>query len=232
MLKQWIIALAVCANLSAAPAPDADGFSEILKNYVQAGRVDYDAIRRERRPQLEQYVASLGEARPDLMTHGDQVAFWLNAYNALIIQLVVDGGKPTDSFSSVRFRVAGEERTLDDIEHRALRPLAKDPRVHFALVCGAKSCPPLRARAFLSSDLNATLENAAVEFINDPNNVVLDRSRRTLVLSPIFDWYADDFGDVKAYIARYRSLPEDRQTLTQDDWKVEFRDYDWSINAQ
>lgn len=219
-MRTLLLALLLIAP---AQAQDHRQFERVLQGYVQDGRVDYDGIRTNRRAELQQYVRSLGNVQPEKLSHDEQVAFWLNAYNALIVQLVVEGGKPTDSFDSAQFYVAGEKRTLDDIEHRALRPLAKDPRVHFALNCGAKSCPPLRPQAFLTT---ADLEKATVEFLHDPRNVTIDPVRKRLYLSKIFDWYAEDFGDVVKFVGRYR--PE----LLQGKWDVEYRPYDWSLNSK
>jgi hypothetical protein len=224
----------------ALPGLAAEGFdhgllSSLLARTVQAGQVDYDLIRQRYRPQLEQYVASLAHGQPDRYGRDGAVAFWLNAYNALVIKAIVDGAAPNSAFTRgsffrrTRFLVAGEKRSLDDIEHRALRPLAKDPRVHFVLVCGAKSCPPLRAEAFLTGDLEKLLEDSTHRFLNDPRHVVVDLAHRRLRLSKLFDWYSDDFGDIPAFLARYRPAAEQAQ-LRQGKWSLDFFDYDWATN--
>lgn len=225
----WLLLLCLSAPVW-AQVPDHQALDRILKRYVRPDGVDYAGLRRDERTGLRRYVDSLAGVKPEELSRPDQIAFWLNAYNALILHLVVEGGNPTDSFASVRWPVAGRERTLDDIEHRALRPLAQDPRIHFALVCGAKSCPPLRASAFSgSADLEGMLEHAAAKFINDPRHVRVDVERRKLVLSRLFDWYAEDFGDVQAFVARYRPEVE-RAALQQGEWDIEYEDYDWSLN--
>lgn len=229
------LALGLCACLTAsALAFDHKGLSLILQDYVKDGKVDYAGLKASRLKDLKGYVESLGSVRPDDLPHRERVAFWLNAYNAIVILQICQGGTPATAGSRSQFfrnsnhLVAGELRSLDDIEHRALRPLAKDPRVHFVLVCGANSCPPLKAEAFVgSADLEASLEAAAQSYINDPNNVQVDLAKRTLTLNKIFDWYQDDFGDLVPFVARYR--PE-REDLLKGQWTVQFRDYDWSVN--
>ena len=212
------------------------GVSLILKDHVVQGKVDYAGIRRSRLPELKAYVGSLAEVNPDIFDKTDQIAFWLNAYNSIVILQICQGEAPTtsaargDFFRRSTFLVAGQQRSLDDMEHRALRPLAKDPRVHFVLVCGANSCPPLRASAFAgSADLETALEEAARQYVNDPNNVTVDLAHKKLLVNRIFEWYQEDFGDVVKFVARYLG-PQQRAQLLQGEWEVEYRDYDWSTN--
>jgi len=151
-----------------AASSNHQGLTEVLRGHVVQGKVDYAGIRRDSWNELKSYVQSLAAANPDTFTHKEQVAFWLNSYNALVIQRICEGASPGSVFSRggffrrKTFLVAGQQRSLDDIEHRALRPLAKDPRVHFVLVCGANSCPQLQASAFSpGGELESELENAA-----------------------------------------------------------------------
>lgn len=216
---------------------DITALNKVLQGFVRDGKVDYSGIRQNRRRELAQFVNSLAETEISKLSKTEQIAYWLNAYNGLVIyQVVEERGTPESAFSRgsffrrAKFRVAGQERSLDDIEHNALRPLAQDPRVHFVLVCGAQSCPPLRASAFVGTqDLEATLEQAASAYINDPKNVFLDRPNRRLILNKIFDWYSEDFGDLITFVSRYRSA-EERQWLSTCDWRIDFWDYDWKIN--
>jgi len=225
-----------CTGLAWAQPFDHQGLSHVLKGHVVDGKVDYAALRRDSLPQLKAYVKSLAQARPDTFAHGEQVAFWLNAYNALVIEQICQGDAPSSEaargnfFRQSTFLVAGQERSLDDIEHRALRPLAHDPRIHFVLVCGANSCPPLHASAFSgTADLEADLEQAARSYTNDPKNVTIDWEHHKILLNSIFDWYRDDFGDLLAFLARYREANEG-QRLLQGKWTLDYRDYDWTTN--
>ena len=206
----------------------------ILNGYVLDGKVDYDGIRKERKKLLQAFVDGLATAEPENLSKTDQIAFWLDAYNGLVVYQVIEKDAAPDSakarsqfFRGRRYQVAGRERTLDDIEHKALLPLADDPRLHFVLVCGAQSCPPLRASSFLGADLNGELEKAAKSYINDPNNVAIDAENRKVVLNKIFDWYKDDFGDVLKFVAGYHSKGEQ---LLVGNWDIDYREYDWNLN--
>jgi hypothetical protein len=217
--------------------PASQTLNEILQGHVREGKVDYESLRQDSRDELQNYVDSLSDVDPEQMTRSDQIAFWLDAYNSLVVHQIVEEDVAPDSararsrfFRGRRYDVAGKSMTLDDIEHQALRPLAKDPRVHFVLVCGAKSCPPLRASSFLGAEnLEESLEQATQAYVDNPQNVSIDPETRTVTLNKIFDWYAEDFGDVVEFIARYRPEPE-RQALLEGDWTLQYRDYDWSLN--
>jgi hypothetical protein len=236
-MKMFLTALMGLFLILPAVAQESghETLTDVLSGHVVNGKVDYDGIRRERREELQAFVDSLATAEPDKLSKTDQIAFWLDAYNGLVVYQVIEKDAAPDSgrarskfFRGRRYEVAGRSRTLDDIEHKALLPLAGDPRIHFVLVCGAKSCPPLRASSFLgAADLDAELEEAARSYINDPNNVQIDTEERKIVLNKIFDWYKDDFGDVLEFVSRYR--PESEQ-LRSGRWKIEYRDYDWNLN--
>lgn len=234
-IRIWCFLLACSAYVLAAPF-NHQGLTEVLKDHVVNGKVDYGGIRRDRWKELKAYIESLGQADPDRFSHPEQVAFWLNAYNALVIERICEGASPDSAlsrgsfFRRTTFLVAGQQRSLDDIEHRALRPLAKDPRVHFVLVCGANSCPPLRASAFSAGgELETELENAARRYVNDPKNVDIDFNGRKIILNQIFDWYREDFGEIRPFLARYRPASE-RDQLLQGEWEIDYNDYDWSTN--
>ncbi|MBM3464617.1 MAG: DUF547 domain-containing protein, partial [Armatimonadetes bacterium] len=199
-----------------------------------------EGIRRTDAAALDEYVASLATARPDAMTPAERLAFWLNAYNALVISAIVKGVAPQEAagraafFYGRKFDVAGRSRTLIDIENNVIREVFRDPRIHFALVCGSKGCPLLRPSAYAGDSLDAVLDEETRRFINDPSRVKLDRDRRVVRVSSIFQWYRKDFaGSDQAllqYLARY--LPaEDQQALAGGTWRVEFIDYDWTLNG-
>lgn len=230
--------LLLSLSLPALADDPNQSLTSVLSRHIVDGKVDYDGIRSESREELQAFVDSLAAAEPEKMEKTDQIAFWLDAYNGLVVYQVVERDEAPDSgrarskfFRGRKFEVAGESMTLDDIEHKALIPLADDPRVHFVLVCGAQSCPPLKASSFLgSNDLDAELDKAAREYINDPNNVEVDVEARKVKLNKIFDWYSDDFGDdVVEFVAKYRPA-EEAKLLREGKWDVEYRDYDWNLN--
>lgn len=228
------MALLLTPTLAQQSAPK---LSTVLEGYIQDGKVDYDGLRKNRMDELNQFVKSLADADLDSMAHTEKVAFLLDAYNGLVVYQIVTKKNAPDSkrarakfFRGRRYKIAGKSKTLDQIEHEALRPLAKDPRVHFVLVCGADSCPALSAESFLgTTSLDDKLEKATREYINNPDHVSIDSDKRKVVLNKIFDWYSEDFDDVLAFVARYR--PEaDRKLLESGKWKIEYVDYDWSLN--
>jgi hypothetical protein len=230
-----------------ALAFNQDGWQVALDAHVDdGGRVDYAALR----GLLDGHLAELARAS-EAGSPGERKAFWINAYNALTVDLVadswpissvldLDGGKVWDTR---RFTVAGKLVTLNDIEHRILRPLG-DPRVHATLNCASNGCPPLSRTAFGGKELEAQLDDAARRWMAT-NGVRLDRSAGTVHLNRIFDWYAGDFPakgvDVPgvegkalgaaAFAARYLST-EDAQWLLAGGYAVAWAEYDWRVNAR
>jgi hypothetical protein len=131
--------------------------------------------------------------------------------------------------------VAGEEITLWDLEHERLRPLG-EPRIHFALVCASASCPKLPSEAYAPVRLGAQLDRDARAFVNDPSRNRFDAQAGEARLSAIFEWYAEDFeaaaGSVHAYVAGYVADPELARGLGAGQWRIEYQDYDWSLNGR
>ena len=146
-----------------------------------------------------------------------QKAFLINAYNILVIKNVVDHypiAKPTDVsgfFDKKKFNVAGMSLTLSDIENKKIRPVYKDARTHFVLVCAAKSCPPLANFAFMPSKLESQLTARTKKAMNSRSFIKVDNDKKTVRISQIFEWYAADFKaeakDFVSYINKYRSTP-------------------------
>lgn len=247
-----LLACGLATTLILAPRPmraqseaptsfDHGAWDGILKKYVDAdGLVAYKRLGDRDREQLDAYVASLADAKPQQMGEHERLAFWINAYNAGIVAAILGGHSPESALSRVQlfrwytFRVAGEERTPNELEHEILRKEFREPRIHFALVCGATSCPKLRREAYRGDVLDQQLDDQARRFINDParNRIDPDTGIR---LSSIFDWFESDFaasrGSVADFIAHY--LDDHRaEALRQSRDRIEFLDYDWTLNAQ
>ncbi|MCZ6681043.1 MAG: DUF547 domain-containing protein [Candidatus Poribacteria bacterium] len=232
------------------PAVAADAFShelfnQVLQKYVDAqGRVNYAALKSDSQA-LESYLDLLAAASLDnLHAYNDQLAFWIDAYNALTIKGVLDH-YPTTSvrqikplggfFRRINFQVGGQSYTLNDIEHGIIRSEFAEPRIHFALVCASAGCPILENRAFFPDTLDEQLEKSSANFINNSEKVRLDRENRVLYLSKIFEWYAEDFEDthdsVLDFIAEYLS-DEDAAFIKQQDITIQYLAYDWRLNDQ
>lgn len=214
-------------------------FDQVLRIHVVDGIVDYPAIAVD--PHFTDYINQLSHANLDQLTmHKEELAFWINAYNALVIKGILDGYSPSTFFGRVRFfkmqkyKVGGAEVDLYYLEHGILIPL-KDSRIHFTIVCASSSCPKLRSEAFSIDLLEMQLEQNAKEFINDSTRNRFDREQKVAYLSKIFDWFESDFkrdaGSVQAYLARYVDDPKLAQELESGLYRVKFLDYDWRLNG-
>lgn len=228
---------------SPAVRADQGAWDRILKQFVDdEGMVAYRRISTEGRPELDNYLAWVATTDPAAMTPQDQLAFWINAYNAGIVDAVLRDYSPESALSRARlfrwysFPAAGKNRTPDDIEQQILRKQFREPRIHFALVCGATSCPKLRREAYRGDRLDQQFDDQARRFINDPARNRVDAARRTIELSSIFEWFASDFtaaaGSVAAFVARYVDSPQQATLLQAHADRTRFLEYDWRLNAQ
>lgn len=208
-------------------------------------------------------IAAQDPAAYESWNKSNKLAFWINAYNALTLKLIADHhpiqpakGRekyPANSiqqipnaWTGVRFNVMGKERTLDEIEHKIIRAQFNEPRVHFALVCAAMSCPPLRREAYTGADLDQQLDDQARRFFADLRNLHVDREKNEVWVSRILQWFADDFAPdaaqkdprdvverraVLAAVAPYVS-GETRTYLKTATYTLRFFEYDWALNEQ
>lgn len=211
-----------------------DAFDRILAATVRDERVDYLAIRKDHWRELTGYRQLLARTDPASLSRDARLAYWINLYNATMIAAVVErfavGYSPqADSFGVFKEplgKAGGKVVSLDEIENRIVRPEFEEPRIHAALVCAARSCPPLLARAYRAEDLEATLEANMRRFVNDPFRNKIDVEARKLQLSSIFKWYATDFGGedrLAAYVDRYTDADV-------RGFAVSFLDYSWQLN--
>lgn len=253
-------ALALAWSAAPAPAPPGpfryDDLEAVLVRHVAGdGRVDYPALVADRTP-LDRFVDQIARVSP--VSHpalfparNDRLAYWINAYNALMLRKVVDAW-PVRSVKEIRplfgvFRtespVGGRPLSLKALEDEILRKEFDEPRIHFAVNCASISCPPLKRGVWHPATLDAELDQAARAFVGDDRNVRLDRSKGLVLVSSIFDWYEEDFlrsmdakriphpRGVLDYIARY--LPAEKvRTWPKDHRKTATLDYDWGINAR
>lgn len=234
-----VLALLAAATLSAplhAAGVDPAPFDALLRAHVNAGQVDYPAF--QDAPAFRTYVAAL--APPvQLANRNEQLAFYINAYNALAIAGILDGLSPASAIGRQRFfrfrdwPLAGRSITLHDLEHKLLRPLG-EPRIHFAIICASRSCPFLRSEAYLPSRLDAQLDAQARAFVNDAFRNRFDKATKTAHLSEIFKWFDEDFrvaGSVQKYVARYVADADVARDLAADGYRIEWIAYDWSLNG-
>ena len=214
-------------------------FDQVLHAHVLDGVVDYPAILLD--PRFAPYLEALDRVDPNRLPNDERLAFWINAYNAYAIKGILDGYSPGTWVGRYRYfigrtyRVGGAALNLYDLERDILIAQFHDPRMHFAIVCASASCPRLQPRAYTGAELNQQLEQGAREFINDPSRNRFDRANRVAYLSKIFDWFTDDFnaqaGSLQQYVARYISDPLLAKDLATGSYRIEFLDYDWSLNG-
>lgn len=240
-MKSLIPLLLVALLSPALRAFDHSAFDSVLKQHVDAkGQVSYAALK-SNRSSLDAYLtktAAVAESEFKSWGRDEQLAFLINVYNAETLQLIIDN-YPTESIKKLGglfgspwkkkvVNLFGEETTLDHVEHGIIRvDYADEPRIHFALVCAAKGCPPLRAEAFAAARLEAQLANQTKTFLTDtPKNRI---EGDTLFLSPIFDWYGDDFTKGGESLNDYVDSFMKGSAAGKS---IKFTDYDWSLNQQ
>jgi hypothetical protein len=229
------------AATAAGNSVDHALFGELLDKYVHEGVVNYAGFKAEEN-KLDRYLAVLENTNSDTLGRKEQFAFYINAYNAWTIKLILTGYPGVKSIKDLGsifqspwkrefVRINGKTLTLDEIEHKILRPRFKDPRVHFAVNCASKSCPPLISQPYRGTVLDAQLDRVTGKFLNSPGNYRLEGD--TLWVSSIFKWFADDFNDDPAGFYRTYAQGELKKLLGEkgDRIKVKFLDYDWSLNG-
>ncbi|MBI1953869.1 MAG: DUF547 domain-containing protein [Candidatus Omnitrophica bacterium] len=262
-----LILSALAAGWAAPLGFSHDLYDRVLKEHVVDGRVDYARLQANREG-LDRYVASLAELQPRVYgtwNEPTKIAFWINAYNAITLKVVLDHypirrglspaglAFPANSirqipgvWDRITHPVMGRPTTLDAIEHEILRGQFREPRIHMALVCAAKGCPPLRAEAYEGKHLNAQLDDQTSRFLASPAKFRMDRKQGVVWLSPIFQWFGDDFlkafgvpegfedhagseRAILAFVSRYVKS-EDQSFLKTENYRVAYLGYDWSLN--
>ncbi|PZX55668.1 DUF547 domain-containing protein [Algoriphagus chordae] len=229
-------------GMAGTSPPSNKAWNELLKANVSAdGKVNYKGFIKEK-AKLEAYVKSISENAPDRKTwsKNEQLAYWINAYNAFTVKLIVDN-YPVESIKDLGpklkipmikdvwhykfFKIGGEDSSLDEIEHSILRKEFEEPRIHFAINCASVSCPPLLNEAFEADTIDAQLDKVAKGFINDSSrNKITAESAQ---VSSIFSWFKGDFtknGDLIDFLNKYST------TKIKSSAKVSYLDYDWNLN--
>lgn len=233
-----ILALASGKVAGAPQEFDHSRFQRLLSVAVANGRVDYGRFRNN--TDFAAYLTSLEKASVGSLSTDEQLAFWINAYNALTIRNVLDNPgmkKPIDIkgfFDGRKFKVAGKLLTLNDIENTVIRAQFREPLIHFGLVCAARSCPPLLPNAYSARTVRAQLAKNASAYLASEYNSYDSRSGM-LVLSKIFDWYKSDFGGdagLRTFVKTY-GTPQMQKALTATpNMKITFMEYDWTVNQK
>ena len=248
------------------PQVDASGVDHavwdyLLKTYVSNGLVDYEGMKKDYL--FKEYLREIGSCKPDqLATSEEKLALHCNAYNALVINGVISH-KIYDSVNSFQIDgtgffdlkehiFAGQTVSLNDVEHKMVRPVFREPRIHVALVCAARSCPAIRPEAYVGSRVLEQLEDQSRLFANNRKYVDYDQSKNVLKLNPILKWYGQDwderfpaggklewlFGLIDTDIKNNEKLLNAQMNLRQkiqdaSDKKIEviYLKYDWTVNS-
>jgi len=229
---------------------DHASWTKFLKRYLVSdreglNRLGYGRVAAADRRNLEQYLEYLQAVSVSELNRNEQFAYWVNLYNALTVHVVLDH-YPVESILDISISpglfskgpwkkelisVEGEDISLDDIEHRILRPIWRDPRVHYAVNCASVGCPNLASAAFTASNADALLDKGARGYINSPRGVAVD-SKGRLNVSSIYEWFKEDFGDsdqgVIEHIRQYANAELASALRATQNIAGDF--YDWSLN--
>lgn len=240
------------ANIPGATTSiDHGAWDAFLSRYLSVyasgvNRMAYDRVSDADKKRLDDYLSSLSAIPISRYSREEQRAFWINLYNALTVHVVLDY-YPVKSIRDISISpgffsigpwkkklisVESEQLSLDDIEHRILRPIWKDPRIHYAVNCASLGCPSLMPRAFTASNTEELLDSGARDFINSVHGARFDTGNR-LTVSSIYDWFQEDFGGneagVIAHLRLYARPPLAAKLATVNE--VYDYDYDWSLNG-
>ena len=235
------------SNESSQTRIDHQAWTQFLETYVKPdasgiNKVAYESISAEGRQALKSYIKSLTELDPRDLSKSEQLAYWVNLYNALTVDVVLAYPKKKsilkmgEGFFSIGpwddelVEIAGQPITLNDVEHRILRPIWQDHRIHYAVNCASIGCPNLALTAYTSDNAETLLSQGEKDYINHPRGVTFDKKGR-LQLSKIFDWYGGDFAqneqELVEYLSRHHTALSDK--LKNYSGKIRY-EYDWNLN--
>ncbi len=233
-----------------AALADHAPLTKLLQRFVKDGVVDYAGLKASGAAALSGYLDCVGRverAEYARWSPRAQLAYWINTYNASVLQLVLDhhpiksvrkiGLLPGAAFREdfIASRIFGKKVSLNTIEHEVLRKEFAEPRIHFALVCAARSCPALRSEAYRPGELDAQLDDAARTFLRDGRKNRADPAASKVYLSQIFKWYGEDFTRGGKTLAAALAPFSDgalRELLLRPGTQIDFADYDWSLNGR
>ena len=235
-------------------------YDDVLKRFVAEGRVDYKGLKDDVAA-LDRYLdrlAGVSEATYTAWPESERLAFLINLYNAATLKLILDhyplksikdiGGFFKGPWDQPVVRLFGKIITLNNLEHDIIRKHYGEPRIHLALVCAAKGCPPLRSEAYVAGHLDAQLDDQSRRFLASPAGLRIDRGGKAVYVSSIFKWFGKDFIDRFSPAAGYSGLDKteravahfcggylsaaDGDYLKSGGYSVKYLDYDWSLNEK
>ena len=208
-----------------------DSWTDLLQKHVShQGNVNYKGFKADRKAVLN-YITNLSENTPnDSWTKEDKLAYWINAYNVLTVDLILRH-YPIESIKDIKkpwdqryWKLGDKWYNLNEIEHQILRKM-NEPRIHFAIVCASFSCPKLQNKAFEATNLYGQLTNATKSFLSDSKRNSISENK--IELSKIFQWFSQDFNQ-NASLIDFLNLYSD--VKISEKAKKNFKDYDWTLN--
>ncbi|MEM9821757.1 MAG: DUF547 domain-containing protein [Bacteroidota bacterium] len=242
-IKSWSGQEVAWQQLSRVERPllDHDLWDQLLQSYVDLeGNVDYEGMR-DNQGQLKDYLQQLSTSPPgNNWSEADALAYWINAYNAFTVQLILDH-YPLASIKDISaglpminspwdikfFQIEGIDFDLNTIEHAILRKQFSEPRIHFAINCASFSCPRLRNEAYTADRLEAQLKDQTLYFLNNSDKNLIGTNQ--VQLSQIFNWFTGDFTQDRSlieYLKTHTSIP------IQEKAKISFLEYQWQLNKK
>jgi hypothetical protein len=256
-----LLPLLAAAALAAAPAgaagtaapPDYDVWNRLLTRYYDADRgMNYKGLKAQDGKTLADLRQRLATVDAAALAPTDRLAYWINVYNVNVVSIVVER-YPVESirdistdpiirlnvFKKDSVPVKGGAISLNDVENTKIREAFKDPRIHFAINCAARSCPPIRTEAFAGTRVSEQLDDQARRFMNDPRRGVQIESKGAdgivIHVTKVMDWFAGDFekwgGGQAAFIRKYVTPDKQKQIdAAQGKVKLDFYSYDWALN--
>ena len=241
-MRATVVGLLLAATIAAATKAEEDPWAKILAARVnESGEVAYRSLAREDGKLLRQYLQRIGMVDVARLDHDAAVAFWINAYHAIVVAAVVHGEAPETVTGRARMyhwfgqNVAGARRTLDQIREVLDGYASADPRVHFAISNGTRGGPRLIATPYTADRLDAQLSAAARRFVNDADKNHGEPANRRVDLSRLFTWYRADFEAEAGTLVRFlRPLAERAElasALISDDVEIRYLPFDWRLNA-
>lgn len=239
------------AAVAAAPAPTSVGspadYDALLKKYVVGDYVKFAEWKQSPADlaRLERFLAWQAQADAKSMSRADAIAFYINAYNSLNLKMILDNypvHAPIDVpgyFDKLKHRVAGEDLTVSEVEYDRLIANYQDMRAHFAVVCSDRGCLPLRAGAWTGATLDQDLEAAAKRFASDERHFKVDKAKKEVWISKIFEWYGEKFTKdpvrpakkAELYLAPYVDA-DTRRMLESGDYTLRIIEWNWTLNEK
>jgi hypothetical protein len=243
--------IAVAAPARAAAPPDTSAWAGLLAKYYDPAKgMNYAALKASNKQTLDDLRKRMAQVDPQFLSRNDQLAYWINLYNISVVGVVVDhypvasirdlSTDPVIRLNIFKKDLVETKRgkvSLNDIENDRIRDGFKDPRIHFAINCAAKSCPPIRTEPYVGDKISAQLDDQVRKFLAGPHGVRAEKkgSQLTLRVTKIFDWFSGDFdrwgGGAVEFLRRYvPPMTRKEMDASGNQIRLAYDDYDWSLN--